>query len=86
MANLTLSIPDDLLKRARRKALDEDTSVNAVVREFLAGYVGEDEQARRERMWREFLDAGLKSTASSEGWKWNREELYEERLGRYGRG
>lgn len=84
VANLTLSLPDELLKQARRKALEDDTSVNAVVREFLAGYVGESDAERRSRAWREFLDAGLRSTASSGDWKWNRDELYEERLGRFG--
>lgn len=84
VANLTLSVPDDLLKQARRKALEDDTSVNAVVRAFLAGYVGESDTERQARAWREFLDAGLRSTASSGDWKWNREEIYEERLGRFG--
>jgi hypothetical protein len=40
MANLTLVIPDEVLKRARLKALDQGTSVNAVVREHLAQYAG----------------------------------------------
>lgn len=86
VANLTLSLPDELLKEARRKALENDTSVNAVVREFLTEYVGGASEERRQRAWREFLEAGLRSKASSGDWKWNREELYEERLGRFGEG
>ena len=38
MANLTLAVDDDLLRRARVRAAKEDTSVNAVVRELLAAY------------------------------------------------
>lgn len=38
MANLTLAIDANVLKRARRRALDEVTSVNAVVREYLSNY------------------------------------------------
>lgn len=40
MANLTLTIDDQVLKRARMRALEEDTSVNAVVRAYLEGYAG----------------------------------------------
>ena len=42
MANLTLAIDEDLLRRARVRAADQDTSVNAVVRELLAGYAAID--------------------------------------------
>ena len=42
MANLTLALDQDLLRRARVRAADQDTSVNAVVRELLAGYAAID--------------------------------------------
>lgn len=51
MANLTLSLEEELLQRAREAALREHTSVNALVREFLRRYVG----ARSRRF--EALDA-----------------------------
>ena len=37
MGNLTLAIDEDLLRRARVRAADQGTSVNAVVRALLAG-------------------------------------------------
>lgn len=40
MANLTLVIDDDILLRARKRALDQGTSVNAVLRKYLEGYAG----------------------------------------------
>jgi len=40
MTNLTLAIEDDLLRRARLKALQDGTSVNEVVRGFLREYSG----------------------------------------------
>ena len=40
MAILTLSIDDEVLRRARIRALELDTSVNAVLREFLEAYAG----------------------------------------------
>ena len=52
MANLTLSIDDDLLKQARRIALDRDTSVNQLVREFLEQIV--QGKSRKEKA-RQFL-------------------------------
>ena len=38
--NLTVVVDEDTLKRARIRAIQENTSVNAVVREFLAAYAG----------------------------------------------
>lgn len=40
MANLTLRIDDEVLKRARNRALEHGTSVKAVVREHLSNYGG----------------------------------------------
>ena len=40
MANLTITLDDDLLKRARIRAAELGTSVNAVLREYLGQYAG----------------------------------------------
>lgn len=76
MANLTLSIDDDLLKRARRVALERDTSVNAAVREFLEEFAGPDE---RDAAMASFLAKAAASRAGSgpEGRTWTRAELYD---------
>ena len=42
MGNLTLAIDEDILRRARVRAADQGTSVNAVVRELLGGYAAID--------------------------------------------
>ena len=49
MANLTLSVDDDLLSRARVRAAEQGTSVNAVVRELITGFAATDrvDSARR---------------------------------------
>jgi plasmid stability protein len=76
MANLTLSIDDELLKRARMRALERDTSVNALVRDYLEDLAGP-------RTQRDAIDEVLKLAAESRsgsgpgGRKWTREELYE---------
>ncbi len=76
MANLTLSIDDDLLRTARIRALEQGTSVNAVVREYLRNYAGHKDA--REAI-RKFLEIGARSGASSgpEGRTWTRDELYD---------
>lgn len=38
MTNLTLSLDEELVKRARIRAIGEGTSLSAKVREFLAAY------------------------------------------------
>ncbi len=42
VANLTIAIDDELLKRARIRALETGTSVNALVREYLQDFAGAD--------------------------------------------
>jgi hypothetical protein len=84
MANLTITVDEGTLKLARMRALEEDTSVNAVLREYLEEYAGRRRE-RREAA-RRILESARNSRASSEGQVLpKREELYEERLGRYGR-
>lgn len=51
MKNLTLSVDERVLKEARRAALNRDTTVNAMVREFLDSVTTQDrkrEKARRQ--------------------------------------
>jgi len=78
VANLTLTIDDDTLRRARMKALELDTSVNSLVREYLLEFVGNDRvmEARRR-----FIGLARSSEAggASSSRTWTREELYEDR-------
>lgn len=80
MANLTVTIEDDLLQKARERAVAEKTSVNALVREYLTRYVEEQEIARRERAMRTIAlmdDIARNSQARMGDWAWNRDELYD---------
>lgn len=76
MANLTLQIEDEVLKRARIRALEQGTSVNALVREYLGALAGTD-AARTAR--RQVLDLASASTAASgtDGRTWTRDELHD---------
>lgn len=81
MANLTVSIDEHVLKRARIAALRRDTSVNAVVREFLERYAGDDEAVAATE---EFIARARVSEAGSGpgGRSWRREDLYTDRVER----
>ena len=39
MSNLTVSVDEQLIRRARMRAIEQGTSLSAKVREFLQGYV-----------------------------------------------
>ncbi len=43
MSNLTVSVDDEIIKRARVRAIQQGTSVSAKIREFLEHYVNESE-------------------------------------------
>ena len=45
MSNLTISVDDALIKRARVRAIQQGTSVSAKVREFLQQYANESDAA-----------------------------------------
>jgi len=47
MKNITVSVPDDVHRRARIKAAERDTSVSALVREFLIGLAEEESEFER---------------------------------------
>jgi hypothetical protein len=73
--NLTLSLDERLLEKAREKLRATGKTVNQEIREHFQRIVGDDEQLAADL---EFLErtAGL---GDSNGWKFNRDELYERR-------
>jgi hypothetical protein len=74
--NITLSIDEQLVERARERLRATGKTINQEIREHLEHLVGYDAE----------LEADLelfKSTAGSgdsKGWKYNREDAYSERL------
>jgi len=77
--NVTLAIEDEVLQKARVRAVKEGTTVNELVREFLAHYGTQDD--RNESAIKELLQIAAKNKGRMKG-KFNREEIYEERLRR----
>lgn len=77
MANLTIAIDDDILKKARLKAIDQGTSVNAVLRDYLGQYAGAT--PIRQQAVRNVLALAARSRAARGRRRWTRDELHERR-------
>jgi plasmid stability protein len=76
VTNLTLVIDDQVLRRARIRAMEQGTSVNALVREYIARLAGESEAAEGVA---EFLRivSGAGAASGSRGRDWSRDELHD---------
>ena len=75
MANLTIAIDDDLLRRARIRALEQETSVNALLRDYLTAFA--DEKEARIKALEDILEIAASQKAGSGGRRWTRDELYD---------
>jgi len=70
--NVTLSIDDHLLARARKKAEALGKSLNQMIRDYLESVSGGDDA---ERSIEEFKR--LSGQGHSKGWRFNRDEIHE---------
>jgi plasmid stability protein len=76
MTNLTLTVDEEVLRRARIRALELGTSVNALVREYLRQLAG---RSTAPEGISEFFSAtkGAGAGSGPEGRTWSRDELYD---------
>ena len=70
--NVTLSIDEQLVSRARKKAESLGKSLNQMIRDYLQTVVGGDDP---ERSIEEFKR--LSGQGNSRGWRFNRDEIHE---------
>ena len=86
--NLTLSVDDKLVEKARQVASRQGTSLQALVRQYIETLAGSREGVvlvqRLEEHWRE-ADKHLRQYPPKT-YKFDREDLYEARVGRRRRG
>ena len=75
MANLTISVDDEVLRRARLRALENRTSVNALLREYLVRFAGDGDLRRQ--VVQDLLELAASAEAGSGGRRWSRDELHE---------
>lgn len=70
--NLTLSVDEQLVARARQKADALGKSLNQLIRDYLQRLAGGDDPERSiEELTR------LSGTGHSRGWRFNRDEIHE---------
>ena len=74
--NVTLSVDEQVLVRARERAAALGSSVNQLVREYLEQLAG---QANPAADAAEFERLSLLARGDSRGWKFDRDELHERR-------
>jgi plasmid stability protein len=75
MANLTITVDDEVLKRARLRATEQGTSVNAVVRDYLEQYAGT--RSAQEQALTKLLALSAQASSKRGRRKWTRDELHE---------
>jgi hypothetical protein len=80
LVNITLSIDEKLVERAREKLRAVGKSLNQEIRDHLEHIVGSDSELERDL---EFLRRTAGS-GDSRGWDYNREDAYEDRLKGFG--
>lgn len=80
MTNLTITVDEETLRRARVRAMKEGSSVSAVLRDYLSRYAEEHERAKRDRsLLRALLRHAQAHPGHSGGARLAREDLYEGR-------
>jgi len=76
MANLTVTVNDQILRRARVKAIESGTSVNAVVSQYLERYAGAGSTAAALNDFIE-LAGSVNAASGPDGRSWRREDIYD---------
>ena len=75
MKNVTLSVDEQVLAATRRRAAENNTTVNALVREYLSSLAALDERAGQARA--RIRELSLKSPGRIGRKTWTREDLHE---------
>jgi hypothetical protein len=70
--NVTLSIDEQTVERARKRAEAMGKSLNQLIREYLQKMAGTDDPERSIEEFRR-----LSGTGDSGGWRFNRDEIHE---------
>ena len=74
--NITLSIEDEIVKKVRKIAIDKNTTLTAMVREYLTEVAKRDNAAREELVVR-FEDSIRRLSRDMGPRNWTRDDLYD---------
>lgn len=76
--NITLSLPDELVKRVRKIAVDRDTTLTGLIRVYLMEIARLDSAAGRKRREHDALDRTFEQFQYNVGKRtWKRQDLHE---------
>ena len=75
MKNITLSVEDDVLAAVRRYAVEHESTVNGLVREYLTRLARHDDRAATAR--RRIRELSEQSEGRIGGKTWNRSSLHD---------
>jgi hypothetical protein len=76
MPNITLSVKDEIIKKVRKIAIDKNTTLTAMVRDFLTSMATRDAQEKNAAIKK--LQESFKTISRDMGQqKWTREALHE---------
>ena len=75
--NITMAIEEDLLKKARKIAIDKNTTLNGMIRAYLNNLVEQEEHSKKEII-AELKKLFDKSQAVVGEKTWTRDDLYDE--------
>ena len=75
MKNITLSVEDDVLATVRRLAAERNSTVNALVREYLTNLAAHDSRAKRARARLRQLSAQTNGRLGKK--TWSRDDLHD---------
>ncbi|PYQ30655.1 MAG: hypothetical protein DMF56_07545 [Acidobacteria bacterium] len=75
MKNLTISLPDDVYRKARIKAAERDTSVSALVRDLLTEFADEESDFEQRKRLQDEVLASIRSFRAGD--RLTREEAHD---------
>ena len=77
--NITLSIDEEIVKKVRKIATDRDTTLTAMVRDYLTSVANSDAVDRKEQVAR--LEESYKKLSRDMGPRtWTRDDLYDRKV------
>ena len=77
--NITLSIDEEIVKKVRRVAVDRDTTLTAMVRDYLTSVANSDAVDRKEQVAR-LMRSVERSSRDMGPRTWTREDLYDRKV------
>lgn len=76
MPNITMTLDGDVLKKARKRAIEKNTTLTALMRQYMER-LAEEEDLRRDAIVAELMEAFDSEQVVVGPKRWTRDELHE---------